>query len=135
MTCPLCRNRRGKRLCPAKGESICSQCCGTKRRIEIDCPPGCAFLDGAQAGAWDGRSADRDRDARRIGPFLEGLTEAQGRRTILETREGCVIIAACFVGQPEDGRPVQPRCHTQAEQGIQTMHPLTAYPAACGALV
>ena len=83
MTCPLCRSRRGKRLCPAKGERICSQCCGTKRRVEIDCPPDCAFLDGAHAGAWDGRSADRDRDARRIGPFLEGLTEAQGRLVLL----------------------------------------------------
>jgi hypothetical protein len=83
MTCPLCRKRRGKRACPAKGEHVCSQCCGTKRRVEIDCPPDCVFLDGAHAGAWDGRSADRDRDARRIGPFLEGLTEAQGRLVLL----------------------------------------------------
>jgi hypothetical protein len=83
MTCPLCRRRRGKRACPAKGEAICSQCCGTKRRIEIDCPPDCTFLDGAHAGAWEGRSAERDRDARRIGPFLEGLSEAQGRLVLL----------------------------------------------------
>ena len=83
MICPLCRKRRGKRVCPARGESICSQCCGTKRRVEIDCPPGCAFLDGAHAGSWDGRSADRDRDARRVSPFLEGLTEAQGRLVLL----------------------------------------------------
>ena len=83
MSCPLCRKRRGKRACPAKGEAICSQCCGTKRRVEIDCPPGCAFLDGAHAGAWEGRSADRDRDARRVGPFLEGLSEAQGRLVLL----------------------------------------------------
>jgi hypothetical protein len=83
MTCPLCRKRRGKRACPAKGEPVCSQCCGTKRRVEIDCPPECAYLDGAHAGAWDGRSADRDRDARRVSPFLEGLTEAQGRLVLL----------------------------------------------------
>ena len=83
MSCPLCRNRRGKRACPAKGEAICSQCCGTKRRVEIDCPPDCAYLDGAHAGAWEGRSADRDRDARRVGPFLEGLSEAQGRLVLL----------------------------------------------------
>jgi hypothetical protein len=51
--------------------------------VEIDCPSDCAFLDGAQAGAWEGRSADRDRDARRIGPFLEGLSEAQGRLVLL----------------------------------------------------
>ena len=83
MTCPLCGKRRGKRSCPARGEVICSQCCGTKRRVEIDCPPGCVFLDGAHAGAWEGRSAERDRDARRIAPFLEGLSEGQGRLVLL----------------------------------------------------
>ncbi|HXK10135.1 MAG TPA: hypothetical protein VMT70_10855 [Vicinamibacteria bacterium] len=83
MICPLCRHRRGKRACPARGEPICSQCCGQKRRIEIDCPPDCVYLDGAHAGAWEGRSAGRERDARRIGPFLEGLTEAQGRLVLL----------------------------------------------------
>jgi hypothetical protein len=83
MSCPLCRKRRGKRACPARGEAICSQCCGTKRRVEIDCPPDCAYLDGSHAGSWEGRSADRDRDARRVGPFLEGLSEAQGRLVLL----------------------------------------------------
>jgi hypothetical protein len=83
MRCPLCRQRRGKRACPAKGEAICSQCCGAKRRVEIDCPADCVYLDGAHAGAWEGRSAERDRDARRVGPFLEGLTEAQGRLVLL----------------------------------------------------
>jgi hypothetical protein len=83
MTCPLCRQRRGKRACPAKGEAICSQCCGTKRRLAIDCPPDCVWLDGAHAGAWEGRTRARDRDARRVGPFLEGLSEAQGRLVLL----------------------------------------------------
>jgi hypothetical protein len=83
MSCPLCRRRRGKRACPAKGETICSQCCGAQRRVEIDCPPDCAFLAGAHAGAWEGRRAERDRDARRIGPFLEGLSDAQGRLVLL----------------------------------------------------
>jgi hypothetical protein len=83
MSCPLCRKRRGKRACPAKGEAICSQCCGAKRRVEIDCPPDCAFLDGTHAGAWEGRAAERERDARRVGPFLEGLSEAQGRLVLL----------------------------------------------------
>jgi hypothetical protein len=83
MSCPLCRQRRGKRACPAKGEAICSQCCGSKRRVEIECPPDCVYLDGAHAGAWEGRAAERDRDARRVGPFLEGLTEDQGRLVLL----------------------------------------------------
>jgi hypothetical protein len=81
MICPLCRRRRGKRSCPARGEAICSQCCGTKRWIEIACPADCAFLVGTHAGRWAGRSADRD--ARRVGPFLEGLSEAQGRLVLL----------------------------------------------------
>jgi hypothetical protein len=83
MSCPLCEKRRGKRACPAKSEAICSQCCGAKRRVEIDCPEDCVYLDGAHAGGWEGRAADRDRDARRVAPFLEGLTEAQGRLVLL----------------------------------------------------
>jgi len=83
MSCPLCRQRRGKRLCPAKGVAICSQCCGTKRRVEIDCPPDCVYLGGAHAGAWEGRVAERERDARRLGPFLERLSDAQGQLVLL----------------------------------------------------
>lgn len=42
--CPLCETRQPKRSCPAKGEDICSVCCGTKREVEIDCPPNCVYL-------------------------------------------------------------------------------------------
>jgi len=80
---PVCRKRRGKRACPAKGEAICSQCCGGQAPGRDRLPADCAYLDGAHAGAWEGRSADRNRDARRVGPFLEGLSEAQGRLVLL----------------------------------------------------
>jgi hypothetical protein len=76
--CPLCRQRKGKRACPAKGELICAHCCGTKRRVEIDCPDDCVFL-GAHAGAWEGRETERTRDLRRVAPHLEPLTDAQAR--------------------------------------------------------
>lgn len=76
--CPLCRQRKGKRSCPAKGERICAHCCGTKRRVEIDCPEDCAWL-GAHAGSWEGRETERNRDLRRLAPWLERLTEAQAR--------------------------------------------------------
>ncbi len=75
--CPLCRQRKGRRACPAKGEAICPQCCGQKRRVEIDCPADCAYLDGAHAGSWAGRETERRRDARRLAPFIERLTRAQ----------------------------------------------------------
>jgi hypothetical protein len=45
VSCPLCRQRRGRRACPAlKNEQICAVCCGTKRLVEIRCPPDCPYL-------------------------------------------------------------------------------------------
>lgn len=76
-SCPLCAQRKGRRACPAKGASICSACCGSKRRVEIDCPADCVWLDGAHAGGWDGRETERRRDARRLGPHVERLSRAQ----------------------------------------------------------
>jgi hypothetical protein len=75
--CPLCRARRGKRLCPAKGEEICAHCCGTRRRVEIRCPDDCVYLAGAHAGGWEGRETERRRDARRLAPFVQDLSEEQ----------------------------------------------------------
>ena len=76
-SCPLCAQRKGRRVCPAKGASICSACCGSKRRVEIDCPSGCVWLDGAHAGSWDGRETERRRDARRLAPHLQRLSREQ----------------------------------------------------------
>lgn len=47
MTCPLCRQRTAKRACPAVGQEICPVCCGTKRLVEINCPPTCVYLESA----------------------------------------------------------------------------------------
>jgi hypothetical protein len=76
--CPLCRQRKGKRACPAKGELICAHCCGTKRRVEIDCPDDCTWL-GGHAGTWEGRETERTRDLRRLAPSLERLSDPQAR--------------------------------------------------------
>ncbi len=75
--CPLCRARKGKRACPAKGETICAQCCGSKRRVEIACPAECIYLTGAHAPAWDGRETERRRDVRRFAPHIQALEERQ----------------------------------------------------------
>ncbi len=77
--CPLCRARKGKRSCPAKGETICAQCCGSQRQVQIDCPDDCTFLTGAHAAGWAGRETEQRRDLRRVAPFLERLDEAQAR--------------------------------------------------------
>ena len=77
--CPLCRQRKAKRACPAKGAEICAYCCGTKRRNEIECPADCTYLTGEHAAGWEGRETERRRDLRRIAPHIQGLGEGQGR--------------------------------------------------------
>lgn len=77
--CPLCRARKGKRQCPAKGQAICAACCGAKRLIEIDCPETCTYLGGQHAGNWAGRETERKRDLRRVAPFVEHLAEPQAQ--------------------------------------------------------
>jgi hypothetical protein len=44
VVCPLCQRRRARRACPAINEQICAVCCGTKRLVEIRCPPDCPYL-------------------------------------------------------------------------------------------
>lgn len=44
MSCPICEKRKPERFCPAKGEKICSVCCGTYREVTIDCPSDCSHL-------------------------------------------------------------------------------------------
>jgi len=42
--CDSCNSRKGKRNCPALAGSICSQCCGSKQEVEINCPKDCFYL-------------------------------------------------------------------------------------------
>lgn len=42
--CVYCKQRKGKRPCPALGGLICSQCCGEHRIVRVSCPTDCAFL-------------------------------------------------------------------------------------------
>ena len=44
MACPICEKRPPKRFCPAKGEKICSICCGKEREVTIDCLSDCSYL-------------------------------------------------------------------------------------------
>ncbi len=77
--CPLCRARKGKRNCPAKGQPICAACCGAQRLVEIDCPADCTWLQGQHAGHWEGRETERRRDLRRVAPFVERLDEGRAQ--------------------------------------------------------
>lgn len=71
MKCILCGQRKGKRFCPAKRTTICAQCCGEKRVLEIDCPESCEYLkigrsrEADQEGARHFRASDRLEQGKR----------------------------------------------------------------------
>lgn len=76
-SCPLCGSRRARRACPALGESICSACCGAKRRKQIDCPPDCGYLESATAHPPAVVQRRRERDGGFLVALLHDLTGPQ----------------------------------------------------------
>ena len=56
---------------------ICASCCGSKRQVDIACPPDCTYLEGAHGAAWSGRETERRRDLRRVAGFAQGLPPGQ----------------------------------------------------------
>jgi hypothetical protein len=58
LACPICQKRKPQRFCPAKGEEICSQCCGTEREVTIDCPSDCGYLIASRTYGVDRKKFD-----------------------------------------------------------------------------
>ena len=124
--CPLCNRRRGRRSCPALGESICSACCGTKRRTQIDCPPDCAYLESATAHPPAVVQRRRERDGGFLAASLYGLTEPQQRLTVtlLEHLAGDRPDAPGLVdADVEQAALALAQTHETASRGIVYEHP------------
>jgi hypothetical protein len=77
--CPICATRKAKRACPGIGRDICSVCCGTKRLVEIACPPDCPYLASARAHPAAVVQRQQDRDMRFLLPRISDLSEPQYR--------------------------------------------------------
>jgi hypothetical protein len=78
--CPVCRQRRGRRACPALNEQICAICCGTKRLVEIRCPSDCPYL----ATAREHPAAVVVRQQRQdLGLLVECLRDLNARQSQL----------------------------------------------------
>jgi len=75
--CVYCRQRKGKRACPALGGLICSQCCGEHRMVRIACPSDCVYLD-SNSEYQEKRVGDRFAQERR--EFYKGLFELGGEK-------------------------------------------------------
>ncbi|MCS7192163.1 MAG: hypothetical protein NZ937_04165 [Armatimonadetes bacterium] len=74
--CVLCRQRKGKRFCPAVYNMICSTCCGTHRLKKLNCPSSCPYLRQAKAfemaqkeAEWAQRGAQRAEIEQRLTAF------------------------------------------------------------------
>lgn len=87
-TCPLCARRRASRACPATGQRICAVCCGTKRLVEIDCPPDCGYLRSSQAHPPAVVQRQQERDMLFVFQMVQGLTAHQ--QEILVLLQGCL---------------------------------------------
>jgi len=77
MTCPSCRERKGRRSCPALGATICPICCGTKRLVEIQCPDTCPHLSAAREHPAAVVKRQQARDVSALLPTISHLTERQ----------------------------------------------------------
>ncbi len=74
--CVLCRQRKGKRFCPAVYNVICPTCCGTHRLKKLNCPSTCPYLRQAKAiemaqkeAEWAQRGSERAEIEQRLTAF------------------------------------------------------------------
>ena len=81
--CPVCRERKPKRSCPAVGALICTVCCATKRQVEIQCPPDCVYLASARTNPPAVVQRRQERDVSFIIPLVSDLTETQYRLLLM----------------------------------------------------
>lgn len=74
--CVLCRQRKGKRFCPAVYNIICPNCCGTHRLKKLNCPSSCPYLRQAKAlemaqreAEWAQKGSERAEIEQRLTAF------------------------------------------------------------------
>ena len=77
MACPVCNQRKGRRDCPALGQTICTVCCATKRLVEINCPSDCPHLAAAREHPAAIVKRQQERDVAMLLPTIRELTERQ----------------------------------------------------------
>ena len=81
----MCGGGKAKRQCPALGRGICPTCCGTKRLVEIDCPPSCGWLKAARAHPHAAQQRQQEQDAGLVVPLIRGLDDG-----------GYAVLMACL---------------------------------------
>ncbi len=85
--CVLCRQRKGKRFCPAVYNAICPTCCGTHRLKKLNCPSSCPYLRQAKALEMAQREAEWAQQGTR-------RAEVEQRLTAFAVEEAIVTFAS-----------------------------------------
>ena len=83
MLCPLCRQRKARRSCPALGYQICAVCCGTKRLTEIRCPSDCPYLASAREHPPAATVRQQQRDLESMLQLAQDFNERQSQLFVL----------------------------------------------------
>jgi hypothetical protein len=96
LSCPICKERKEKRFCPAIHEKICPQCCGEQREVTLDCPSDCPYLLQARQQA---REHGTGHDGRAQG---EGPSAQDGEAWFRELELPDVEIAEQFLYEHEE---------------------------------
>ena len=117
-SCSYCRNRKGKRPCPALGGTICSLCCGEHRMSRISCPMECVYLD-------SGSEYQRKRLSEEFSParraFYQEIGDLGGQKAVALFNLIEVITFSYFEGR-RDGQDAEVVAALQALR--RTLSPL-----------
>jgi len=85
VVCPLCGQRKVRRACPAVGKQICAVCCGTKRLVQIQCPPDCVYLTTARDHPPAALVRRQQQDLGLLVHFMRDLNDRQSQLFFLVT--------------------------------------------------
>ncbi len=83
--CTICGGGKAKRHCPALQRLICPTCCGTKRLVDIRCPPTCGWLKSARVHPHAAQQRQQEQDAALVMPLIRGLDDG-----------GYAVLMACL---------------------------------------
>ena len=79
VVCPLCEQRKARRACPALNKQICAVCCGTKRLVQIHCPPDCVYLASSREHPPAVMVRQQQRDVGLLLQCMRDLNERQSQ--------------------------------------------------------
>src|SRR5262249_34283818 len=116
--CVYCKQRKGKRPCPALGGLICSQCCGEHRIVRISCPTDCGYL-GAGSDYQQKRLSEHFMPVRR--EFYREISELGGEKAVALYNLIEVVTFSYFQGR-RDGQDAEVVAAIQALR--RTLSPL-----------